>query len=72
MPLVRQEIQSFVKVWNSHRIRKQSQRSQSINGKPYMLYFYPQDGIQDYRIPPNETVLQDLVNQNSSGNYISL
>lgn len=69
MPLVRQEIQNFVRVWNSHRIRKQPHRPESISGKPWMLYHHPQEGIKDYGLPPDEEILQNLIFQNSSGNY---
>ena len=69
MPFVRREILSFVNVWNMHRIRKQSNRPQSITGKPFMLYFYPSQGIQDFKVQPDETLVQSLLDQNSSGNY---
>jgi hypothetical protein len=39
MPLIRQDLSGFVKMWNIHRIRKQSNAAHVVSGQPFSLYF---------------------------------
>lgn len=60
MPVLRSEVQSFVQTWNVHRIRKQRHRPHVVHGKPFINYYYPQNGIHDYGFPANEETLNAL------------
>ncbi|KAI9375566.1 hypothetical protein BJX61DRAFT_531516 [Aspergillus egyptiacus] len=59
-PILRTEVCHFVQAWNCHRIRRQPNRPNSIGGKPYMLYHYPENGVQDYGHPVDNPTLQQL------------
>ena len=45
MPWLRDTIGGFVRMWNSHTIKKQRKRPNAKVGKPYMLFNYPTDHI---------------------------
>jgi hypothetical protein len=52
MLLIRHEINEFILTWNTHRIRAQNNRGNSIAGIPDRLYFRPQAGIKNMgRVP---------------------
>ncbi|EEA18591.1 hypothetical protein TMatcc_005566 [Talaromyces marneffei ATCC 18224] len=65
MPMAREEIASYINVWNTHGIRKQSHRINSINGQPNVLYHLSEDGIQDYGSKPDQVVLQTLLDEHN-------
>ena len=48
MPLIREEIFNFVDSWNNHKIRKQRNRMNHPTGRPFMLYFHPPDGVENF------------------------
>ncbi|KAE8378344.1 hypothetical protein BDV26DRAFT_304335 [Aspergillus bertholletiae] len=48
IPIIRQRIHAFVRLWNIHTIRRQSKRPHSVSGRPAQLYFFPSGDIQDY------------------------
>lgn len=48
MPIIREELLGFVEIWNSHTIRRQPNRPNHVAGKPWLLFFYPEMGVQDY------------------------
>lgn len=50
IPLLRTEMQSFVRTWNAHRIRKQPNRPNAVAGKPYVLYHHSPEDIKNYGI----------------------
>jgi len=60
MPIIRVEIQKFVKTWNSHPIRRQKNRPECIAGQPVDLYHWPPDGTQEYGLPVDEELLHHL------------
>lgn len=67
IPILRQEVQAFARMWNMHTIRKQPNRPNAVHGKPIMLYFYPQDPcIQNYGLKPDPQLLQELTDQTAS------
>ena len=43
MPILRAEVQEFVRLWNHHRIRKQRDRPHVVAGIPHMLYHHPNE-----------------------------
>lgn len=49
--MIRQEVYDFVRLWNSHSIRPQKNRPNSVSGKPYMLYNYPGHEIKNWAVP---------------------
>ena len=48
MDEIRAQIRGYVEVHNNHPIRKQKNRDYLPTGRPYELYNYPRDGIQNY------------------------
>lgn len=72
MPMAREEIASYINVWNTHGIRKQSHRINSINGQPNVLYHLSEDGIQDYGSKPDQVVLQTLLDEHNFGKLFPL
>lgn len=65
MPIIREEVFHFVRVWNRHQIRRQSNRPLLPTGRPYILYNYPQydttgNLVQNYGQIPNASILQEL------------
>lgn len=50
MPILRIQIVSFVRTWNSHNIRKQPNRPYLVPGKPFMNYNFPPTGVQNQGI----------------------
>jgi hypothetical protein len=42
MPLVRTETLAYTELWNSHQIRKQPSKPNSVSGRPDQLYHYPE------------------------------
>lgn len=62
MPLIRDEIRNFIRLWNIHTIRKQKNRPYGVFGMPFFLYHCPEDkGAQDYGHLPDETLLNELL-----------
>ncbi|KAL4962587.1 uncharacterized protein BDV14DRAFT_178267 [Aspergillus stella-maris] len=60
MPLIRTQITSFVRTWNQHRIRKQSNRPYSVPGKPWMNYHFPPTGVENEGIQFNMDLFKQL------------
>ncbi|KAL4732819.1 hypothetical protein BDV11DRAFT_210668 [Aspergillus similis] len=60
MPILRVQVTSFVRTWNSHNIRKQRNRPHQVTGKPYMNYNCPAAGVQDHGIKFNMELLESL------------
>ncbi|KAG8674007.1 hypothetical protein FPOAC1_007326 [Fusarium poae] len=42
MPIIREELTEFVRIWNVHYIRKQANRPHVNPGQPWNLYFQPE------------------------------
>jgi len=74
MPILRQEIQAFARMWNCHTIRKQQNRPNAVYGKPYMLYNWPQaPGVRRYGLKPDAELLSQLEEQTAEhGNFPAL
>jgi hypothetical protein len=53
MPIIRKEVNHFVTSWNGHRIRRQSNRPNAVQGIPQELYRDPPSGVMDYGNTPN-------------------
>jgi hypothetical protein len=61
IPMIRTELHQFASLWNSHRIRKQSNKPNSIPGKPRDLYNYPEaQGDINEGIHINPVIAQQL------------
>jgi hypothetical protein len=60
VPIIRRDLFSFVRVWNSHNIRNQRNRPGSVSGKPYLLYHHPAEGVQDHGLLFNEEKLRTI------------
>lgn len=58
MPRIRYEFIDFVKLWNSHRIRKQRNRTHVVSGKPYCLWSFSK--ATDCRVPVPPERLAEL------------
>lgn len=73
MPLIRTQITSFVRTWNQHRIRKQSNRPYSVPGKPWMNYHFPPTGVENEGIQFNLDLFKQLQQDVKDwGKYLSL
>lgn len=60
LPIVRDEVYQFVNLWNVHQIQYQKNRPELPTGKPIVLYFIPPEGIDDYGLIPDRTILDRL------------
>ncbi|KAL8739553.1 MAG: hypothetical protein Q9190_007654 [Brigantiaea leucoxantha] len=60
LPIIRMELESFIRLWNVHTIRKQFKRSKAVAGKPMMLYLYPPPGTTNYGLSFDEGCFQSL------------
>jgi hypothetical protein len=60
LPIIRQNLFSFVRLWNSHKIRPQRHRPGSVSGKPYLLYHHPSEGVLDHGLLFNEEKLHSI------------
>ena len=58
VPILRQEIATYVDTWNEHRIRSQSGRPNHIAGRPNELYF--DTSTPRYGWQPNPELLSQL------------
>lgn len=73
IPILRQEVQGFARMWNTHTIRKQPNRPNAVHGRPVMLYFYPQDSCtQNYGLKPDPQLLKELTDQTASYGMVVL
>ena len=48
MPLIREEIFNFVDSSNNHKIHKQRNRANHPTGRPFMMYFHPAVGVENF------------------------
>ena len=48
MALIREEIFNFVDSWNNHKIRKQRNRAHHPTGRPFMMFFHPAEGVENF------------------------
>lgn len=62
MPLIRTEIFDFVDSWNNHYIRRQRNRPNHPTGRPWMMYFHPDENIPIFGSSVNQNILQTLKN----------
>lgn len=60
LPLVRQDMSSYVRTWNSHQIRKQKKRPAVIPGKPWMLFNHPPGDLQSHGLPFQEDLRRTI------------
>lgn len=58
VPIVRKETHAFVRLWNSHKIRKQPNRPNVISRQPVKNYLYPDSHVQNLGINPPVELLQ--------------
>lgn len=59
--IIRAAVMEFAHMWNTHKIRKQSNRPHSIPGIPHVLYHYPElhgAASQGVRVP--EAIIETL------------
>lgn len=57
MPIIRRQVAAFIRNWNAHYIRVQTQRSESKAGVPNLLYYWPDKGVPTGGHKPDETIL---------------
>ncbi len=62
LPILRTQIQSYIRTWNTHRIRKQPNRPNAIAGKPHKLYHRPPLLVQNYGLSVHAERLDQLQN----------
>ena len=60
LELIREEVFNFVDSWNNHHIRKQKNRPYLPTGRPWMLYFHPDEGTKDYANEVDNATLERL------------
>ena len=60
LPTIRTEVTQFVDKWNTHNIRRQSNRPKSMQGKPLALFYYPKEGIKNYGLGLDQPTLARL------------
>ncbi|KAL4766836.1 hypothetical protein BDW60DRAFT_16869 [Aspergillus nidulans var. acristatus] len=68
MPILQLEVNSCVRTWNNHQIRKQKTRQGSVPGKPFMNYFYPPESISNYGLEFDTNQIHLLQNDIQDGN----
>ena len=62
MPIIQTELQNFCKIWNLHKIRKQTNRPNCVPGQPLRNYMYPEaTGTTDHGCVVPDDVLRDFV-----------
>ena len=59
IPVIRNQVLSFVHTWNVHSIRRQPGRPHSVSGKPKILYYYSQK--PNYGTPIDETYVDEML-----------
>ena len=59
-PIIRTEVTHFVDHWNTHALRKQANRTNSVQGKPVRLYRRPPPGVQNYGVSLHQPTLERL------------
>jgi hypothetical protein len=47
-------------LWNVHKIRKQSNRLNSVSGQPLVNYQWPAEGVQNFGIAPDLGVTAEI------------
>jgi hypothetical protein len=57
LPIVREELFSFVRTWNAHYIRKQKDRPNIVHGIPRRMYKNPPSDTENFGIPYNADTL---------------
>jgi hypothetical protein len=62
MPILRNEIYEFVRIWNVHRIRRQPKRPNAVVGQPLMLYKRPMPGDRKCGFVPDQQLLSEIQN----------
>jgi hypothetical protein len=60
IPLIRRDVNKYVRLWNCHKIRKQARRPFLPTGKPISLYRKPLDGAKDYRVLVDSRTLAQI------------
>lgn len=60
MSILRREIQKFVIVWNNHKIRKQSNRLNSVSERSWLLYIHSSSEAKQCGFIPNAEFLRQL------------
>ena len=66
MPLIREEVIDFVDSWNNHKVRKQRNRVNHPTGRPFMLYFHPPDGMDNFRYKVEQSNLDHIKKEQST------
>jgi hypothetical protein len=60
IPIIRAQLRNWVDQWNAHHIGAQSHRPHVVTGQPFVNFFFPEDGTEDYGVPVPQDVLEDL------------
>lgn len=64
MPIIRSEVQTYARIWNIHRIRRQPNRPNCVSGQPIMLYNCPErTGAQEHGLNVDEELVAGLREQ---------
>lgn len=67
MPLIRRAVTEYVETWNSHTIRKQRNRPNSIGGRPIFLYNHA--NIERFRCAIDQELLQQAISEFNGYGY---
>jgi hypothetical protein len=60
MPILREEVPAFARLWNVHKIRRQPKRPNCVVGQPLVLYHWPKDGVENHGLAPDTELLREL------------
>ena len=60
LPIIREQVTEFVRVWNIHIIRKQPNYLHVVCGQLFQNYFFPKEGVKCYSILVNTNKLREL------------
>jgi len=64
MEIIRTQIQTFVQVHNTYRIRRQRKREHYLpTRQPVQLYYYPLNSVRSYGSSPDPSTLSQLQSQ---------
>ena len=60
IPIIRGQLRNWVDQWNAHHIGVQYYRPHIVTGQPFVNFFFPEDGTEDYGVPVPQDVFEGL------------
>jgi hypothetical protein len=61
MDMIRDEVYSYVDLWNYHKIRRDRTRPNIVTGKPWWLYRHPQHGAENHARAVDQELCDELL-----------